>query len=95
MKKITINELPPNDSLCYSHLQPLVDFLLDGGNKSLHPYLWGNDRTGYFCHLQDDIDFEGIRKNFDLPASIKINEKEQTIDCMNTYSLIKYIAPGK
>lgn len=95
MKKIKIASYPKDGSPGYSHLQPLVDFLLDGGNKSLHPYLWGNDRTGYFCHLRDDIDFEGIRKNFDLPASIKINEKEQTIDCMNTYSLIKYIAAGK
>lgn len=89
MQKIKIDPYPKEGAADYSHLQPIVDYLIRNGNKSANSYLWRNNRTGYFCHLQDDIDFEGVRKTFDLPSSIKLNEKTQTIDCFNTHSLIK------
>ncbi len=89
MQKIKIAPYPKKGTVDYSHLQPIVDYLIENGNKSVNSYLWGNNRTGYFCHLKNDIDFEGVKKVFDLPSSIKLNEKTQTIDCFNTYSLIK------
>lgn len=88
-EKIKISPYPAAGHPEYSHLQPIVDFLLENGNESSNSFLWGNNRTGYFCHLQKDIDFEELKTRFDLPDSIKLNEKEQTIDCFNTYSLIK------
>lgn len=91
MKKIKIEAYPKTGTPDYSHLQPIVDYLINSGNKSVNSYLWGNNRTGYFCHLQNDIDFDGIKKAFDIPDSIKIDEKTQTIDCFNTYSLIKTV----
>lgn len=91
MKKIKIEPYPKTGEADFSHLQPIVDYLIDRGNKSVNPYLWGNNRTGYFCHLQDDIDFDGIKKTFDLSESIRLDEKSQTIDCFNTYALIKKV----
>jgi len=95
MEKIKIDPYPKAGTSDYSHLQPIVDYLIDNGNKSVNSFLWGNNRTGYFCHLQNDIDFDGVKKVFDIPDSIKLDEKSQTIDCFNTYSLIKKVkSPG-
>lgn len=87
--KISIDSYPKNGEPDYNHLQPIVDFLLTKGNESANNYLWGNNRTGYFCHLRNDIDFDEIQERFDFPESIKINKEKQTIDCFNTYSVIK------
>ncbi|WP_444887000.1 hypothetical protein [Microbulbifer sp. JMSA008] len=73
----------------YDHLSPVVDFLLGQGLVSNNDFLWGNNRTGYFCHLKGDIDFSLLRDNFEFPDSIVLNEDLQTIDCQITYSLIK------
>lgn len=89
--KITILKYPQKGDPPYGHLQPIVDFLLQGGNVSANSFLWGNNRTGYFCHLKNNIDFEGVKEIFNIPDSIKIDEDAQTIDCLNTYSLIKKI----
>jgi hypothetical protein len=91
MKKIEIDAYPKDGSADYSHLQPILDYLIENGNSSVNTYLWGSNRTGYFCHLKNDIDFDGIRKDFDLPNSIKLNESTQTIDCFNTYAVIKKV----
>ncbi|MCI2284314.1 hypothetical protein L3081_14140 [Colwellia sp. MSW7] len=87
--KSKIKPYPEDGTAEYSHLQPIVDFLIENGNKSVNQYIWGNNRTGYFCHLQKDIDFEGLKREFDFPESIKFNEEKQSIDCFNTYTLIK------
>lgn len=87
--KTKIKAYPDEGKEDYSHLQPIVDFLIKNGNIPATPYIWGNNRTGYFCHLKNDIDFHGIKENFELPDSIKLNEEKQTIDCFNTYSIIR------
>lgn len=88
-EKIKIEPYPPVGEPEYAHLQPVVDFLLAHGNRSSNSFVWGNNRTGYFCHLKNDIDFEALKSKFDFPDSIKINEQTQTIDCFNTYAVIK------
>ena len=88
-EKIKIAPLPSVGEPECAHLQPVVDFLLEHGNKSSNSFVWGSNRTGYFCHLQNDIDIDGLRSIFDFPDSIKINEKSHTIDCQNTYTVIK------
>lgn len=86
---IKIDESPPEGMPDYYHLQPIVDYLVESGNEFCNSFLWGNNRTGYFCHLKKHIDFERMLSVFDIPDSIKIDEEKQTIDCFNTYSLIK------
>lgn len=89
MQKIKIESYPKQGESDYGHLVPIVDFLLANGNESINDYIWGNNRTGYFCHLKYEIDFKGILDRFELPESIKINQEKQVIDCLNTYSLIR------
>lgn len=86
---IKIDTYPKEGASAYSHLQPIVDYLIKHGNESVNDYIWGNNRTGYFCHLKHDIDFSAIKENFIIPDSIKINESNQSIDCFNTYSIIR------
>ncbi|MAZ87635.1 MAG: hypothetical protein CL693_08310 [Cellvibrionaceae bacterium] len=88
-QKIKIEAYPKAGTPDHSHLDPVVNYLIHNGNKSVNQYIWGNNRTGYFCHLENDIDFNSLRKVFDFPESIKISEAKQTIDCFNTYTVIK------
>lgn len=74
----------------YDHLTPIVDFLISQGCKPKHDYLWGVNRTGFFCHLNGDVDIEIINGAFEFPESIIINEKLKQIDCLTTYSVIKF-----
>ena len=91
MSKVKIAEYPNKGEPDYSHLNKLVEFLLESGNKPKHEYLWGVNRTGYFCHLTKDIDFNAVQTHFDIPPSIQLCEPEQRISCMNTYSNIKVV----
>jgi hypothetical protein len=86
---IAINRSASSEEKDYYHLQPVVDYLLSKGNVSHNDFLWGNNRTGYFCHLEKDIDFDDLLSVFEFPDTIKINKNEQTIDCFTTYSVIK------
>lgn len=89
MGKINIKPYPSSGDPDYAHLQPVVDFLIGRGNTSVNDYLWGVNRTGFFCHLANEIDFEELRANFTFPDSVKLNAEEQSIDCHNTYSVIR------
>lgn len=71
------------------HFSPIVDFLLANGHEPAHEFVWGNNRTGYFCHLKGDIDFSVLMDRFQFPPTIVVNQENQTIDCQNTYALIK------
>lgn len=73
----------------YHHLNPVVEYLLKKGNESSNNFIWGSNRTGYFCHLKGKIDFAQLLETFDFPESIKLSEDNQSIDCFNTYSIIK------
>lgn len=86
-----ISDCPRNGESDYSHMIPIVEFLLSNGNVSANEYIWGNNRTGYFCYLVNDIDFEDLDKNFIFPESMHIDVEKQIIDCVNTYTLIRKI----
>ncbi len=79
----------PKDGPAYNHLSSVVDFLIKCGNEPNNEFLWGNNRTGYFCHLRKTIDFALLREQFLFPDSIELNENLQTIDCHKTYSIIR------
>ena len=90
-KKIKISSYPEDGKADYSHLDPVVNYLIDNGNESVNPYIWGNNRTGYFCHFKYDIDFDEILSLFEFPESIKVDKIAQKIDCFNTFTVIKRI----
>ena len=73
----------------YDILEPIVELLLCNGLELKNEFRWGNNRTGYFCHLVGNIDFDLIRESFEMPETIFFNENLQTIESMETYSHIK------
>lgn len=74
----------------YAHLNPVIEYLIEvTDNQSCNNYIWGNNRTGYFCHLKNEIDFKGLHDRFQFPDSIVLDEEKQTIDCQISYSVIK------
>lgn len=78
----------------YSHLSPIVGFLIEHGNELSNDFFWGNNRAGYFCHLKRNIDFALLREKFIFPESVVLNEGLQTIDCHKTYSIIRGCVTG-
>lgn len=86
--KIVINTYAVNERE-FDHLSPIVEFLTSSGHSSAHEFLWGNNRTGYFCHLVGDIDFSALKERFEFSSTIVVNQNNQTIDCKVTYSLIQ------
>lgn len=73
----------------YEHLEPIVDFLLEKGNQLSRQYRWGENRTGYFCFLEEPIDFELIEKEFSLPSYIRFDREGNSIECDKTWVSIK------
>ena len=65
----------------YSHLDPVIDLLLDNGNELKHEYRWGSTREGYFCYLAKPIDFKLLYQYFDFDSSIYIIEDKNYIYC--------------
>lgn len=88
-QKVRIQAYPNEGEPDYAHLNPVVEFLIKNGNSSANEYIWGCNRTGYFCHLNRDINFDGLREVFIFPESVKLDEVNHSIDCFNTYSIIK------
>ena len=61
-------------------LDGVLDLLLSHGNGLATEYRWGSNPTGYFAVLKRPIDFDLVRNNFELPASIMLNERFGEID---------------
>lgn len=89
MKKIQIQPRAEGGKPDYDHLNPIIDHLIAEGYEPSNPFIWGSNKTGYFAHFRNDIDFTKLKETFDFPESIRLDETLQTIDCFNTYSLIK------
>jgi hypothetical protein len=73
----------------YLHLEPIVDLLLERGNILAHDYRWGENRTGFFCHLKKPIDFALVEASFELPSFILLNRADDSIECDITWATIK------
>lgn len=61
-------------------LDAVLDLLLEDGNELATPYRWGSNPTGYFSVLKRAINFKLIKDQFDLPASIVLDELNGVID---------------
>jgi hypothetical protein len=72
----------------YSHLEVIVDALLDSGNHLVYEYRWGENRTGFYCHLAEPLDFALLESTFELPSFVKLNRQKDSIDCHQTWTLI-------
>jgi len=65
----------------YSHLEPVVDILLENGNKLARDYKWGENRTGFYCLLQKPIDFDLIERTFEIPSYVRLDRQSSVIEC--------------
>ena len=98
---IVINGNAAPEEKDYYHLQPVVDYLLSKGNVSHNDFLWGNNRTGYFCHLEKGIDFDDLLSAFEFPYTIKINKKAHlnniyiAITLSEKYSIVRITDDAK
>jgi hypothetical protein len=72
----------------YLHLEPIVALLLTRGNILSHEYRWGENRTGFFCHLKKPIDFALVEASFELPSFILLNRPDDSIECAITWATI-------
>jgi hypothetical protein len=61
-------------------LDGVLDLLLSHGNELATDYRWGSNPTGYFTLLKRQVDFDLVRRHFDLPASIILDERFGEID---------------
>ena len=73
----------------YAHLEPVVDLLLQHGNELALPYRWGDNRTGYFCHLAKPIDFALIECDLALPSHVRLSREEDSVECDVTWASIR------
>ncbi len=95
--KIIILASPKPNSKPYSNLEPIVEALLDAGNKLSDPppnfRLEGKgfyiDKDGWKCDLKKPIDFNLITSKFQLPPSVIISEKNNSIFCQDTWVEIR------
>jgi hypothetical protein len=90
---IVIEPESPSGVKPYEHLKPIVEALIADGNEpsSAHGSIPIDDlefyknRDGWICVLSDPINFALIAAIFELPSSIKINEKENTVFCERSW----------
>jgi hypothetical protein len=77
--EIRITVRPRSSRPPFGHLDPLVETLLAAGNKRAHPELFLPDNYHWTCFLKRPIDFELVRRTFDLPPSITLEEERGSI----------------
>lgn len=89
MQKTKIHNDAPAGQPLHAHLEPIVDFLIATGNSLAHPYRWGSNREGYFCHLAKPINFHALMDEFELPETIVFGIERNVIYCQKTGCLIQ------
>jgi hypothetical protein len=87
--KIKIEKEGPHGKPRYFHLEPVVDYMLQQGNKLAHDFKWGSDKEGFYCCFSNPLDFEDIQKAFDFPDTIILIPSKNMIYCETTRCVIK------
>lgn len=73
----------------HSHLDPIVDLLIQHGNLLARDFRWGENRTGFYCFLQHPLDFDLIEKYFEIPSFIRFDHQNDAIECDYSWATIK------
>jgi len=89
MRKEKIEPMPLDEARPYSHLEPIVDLLIERGNEVSGPAKFYMDRDGWRCDLKRPINFRLVEERFDLPPSIFLSRSNDAILCQNTWIEIK------
>jgi hypothetical protein len=95
--KIMIAPESSPETFPYEHLKPIVRLLLENGNEPSKPrgeqksdeLRFYKNRDGWICILRYPIDFDLIRRECDLPDSIRLDEKQDTILCERSWIEIR------
>lgn len=91
MSKQIIPEIGQAGSPVYSHLEPIVDFILSDGNGLAYNFRWGSNWDGYYCHVTKPINFTKLEEMFDFPKSIILAKERNVIFCEKTRCVIKTV----
>lgn len=86
---VTTISFDPSTRPTYTHLEPIVDLLLQHGNQLARSYRWGENRSGFFCFLAKPIDFDLIESTFVLPETVRLARSEGSVECDVTWATIK------
>lgn len=73
----------------YEHLEPIVDALIEAGNKPTQSSRFYQARDGWRCDLKKPIDFKLLKERFEFPESIILSEPLDKIFCQNSWVEIK------
>jgi hypothetical protein len=84
---------PASGEAPYAHLEPIVEALIEAGNEPSPP-IGGHvpngigfyqDKDGWRCDLLRPIDFELLHRKFELPPSLCLNPKANSISDGRTW----------
>lgn len=78
-----------NTQPAYTHLEPLVDYLLAQGNELARQVRWHNDMAAIICSLINPIDFDALEQHFAIPDHIRINREQHLIECDESWCTIQ------
>jgi hypothetical protein len=83
--KAPIAPWPRDPKKPYSHLEPLVQALVETSNRTVRPEGFYLDKDGWRCDLEKPIDFALLAARFEIPPTIKLSPQHDSILCQNTW----------
>lgn len=87
-KIVLLDDALPGQPL-WTHLEPVVEYLLANGNRLSYEYRWGSTREGFYCHVVLPIDFDGLEREFLFPPTIILGRAGNVIFDEKTGCLIQ------
>ena|SRR5258708_5318338 len=69
----------------YSHLMPIVEALIAGGNHPVRAEIFYLDRDGWRADFKEPLDFQLLREKFDFPETIILSPTMDKIYCKNSW----------
>ena len=79
MSKQKINATPTDTKRPMSHLEPIVQALISGGNRPVNPDWFSLDQDGWHCLLEGPIDFDLLLNRFEFPSSVNLSRANDAI----------------
>lgn len=79
MSKQRINAASTDPKKPMSHLEPIIQALIDGGNRPINPDWFSLDQDGWHCLLEQPIDFDLLLNKFEFPSSVNLSRADDAI----------------